>query len=396
MADQVPSPCIGVCKYDRGIGFCRGCGRTLEEIAAWTSNTAETQAAIRVAAEKRLRENAEGPRRYLSYIPLLLLPLIGCYLHHFSIPKDDFWRNRWHLKAHRAPPLEVDFQRIDPGEYFRATFHESEVSSELRKHNVVRIEPASNLMLRIESQTGDVPGIGNKPYDQHPACVAATCLTLFVFPVIQVQEHKANFILFDKTSREVLAKETITVRDRMFFGWLMIPGALLGRLSDNIYSGEEYRMRQYAVERFVARLSRRLGEEPALAIRLRETAAMRAGPVRVRIEYAESRPGANMPPELESALRSALARRGVEMSEDGIIVRVTVHGSLQVGTLGRSRRLEMTASVGGEGGPPPVRFQAAASWEKVSEKLAATVKNMLFTPRIPERAPKGPARSPRG
>jgi predicted Fe-S protein YdhL (DUF1289 family) len=31
------SPCTNVCVIDPGTGLCQGCGRTLEEIAAWTS-----------------------------------------------------------------------------------------------------------------------------------------------------------------------------------------------------------------------------------------------------------------------------------------------------------------------------------------------------------------------
>ena len=31
----VPSPCNGVCTIDQVTGFCAGCFRTLDEIAAW-------------------------------------------------------------------------------------------------------------------------------------------------------------------------------------------------------------------------------------------------------------------------------------------------------------------------------------------------------------------------
>ena len=34
-AAQAPSPCISICRMDAGTGFCEGCFRTLEEIAAW-------------------------------------------------------------------------------------------------------------------------------------------------------------------------------------------------------------------------------------------------------------------------------------------------------------------------------------------------------------------------
>lgn len=30
-----PSPCISICRMDAVSGFCEGCMRTLEEIAAW-------------------------------------------------------------------------------------------------------------------------------------------------------------------------------------------------------------------------------------------------------------------------------------------------------------------------------------------------------------------------
>lgn len=34
--ENVPSPCISVCRVDAGSGWCDGCLRTLDEIAAWS------------------------------------------------------------------------------------------------------------------------------------------------------------------------------------------------------------------------------------------------------------------------------------------------------------------------------------------------------------------------
>ena len=31
----VPSPCISVCRMDEATGWCLGCARTIDEIAAW-------------------------------------------------------------------------------------------------------------------------------------------------------------------------------------------------------------------------------------------------------------------------------------------------------------------------------------------------------------------------
>jgi predicted Fe-S protein YdhL (DUF1289 family) len=33
---DVASPCINVCEMDAASGLCRGCHRTLDEIAAWS------------------------------------------------------------------------------------------------------------------------------------------------------------------------------------------------------------------------------------------------------------------------------------------------------------------------------------------------------------------------
>lgn len=39
-AADVPSPCVKVCAMDPVAGWCRGCLRTLDEIARWGSMTA--------------------------------------------------------------------------------------------------------------------------------------------------------------------------------------------------------------------------------------------------------------------------------------------------------------------------------------------------------------------
>jgi predicted Fe-S protein YdhL (DUF1289 family) len=36
MQRDLPSPCISICRMDAASGFCEGCLRTIEEIAAWS------------------------------------------------------------------------------------------------------------------------------------------------------------------------------------------------------------------------------------------------------------------------------------------------------------------------------------------------------------------------
>lgn len=37
MTQFVPSPCVNVCRMDAASGWCQGCLRTLDEIAAWST-----------------------------------------------------------------------------------------------------------------------------------------------------------------------------------------------------------------------------------------------------------------------------------------------------------------------------------------------------------------------
>lgn len=43
---DVPSPCIQVCRIDPGSGLCRGCLRSLDEIAAWPDMSAREKRSV--------------------------------------------------------------------------------------------------------------------------------------------------------------------------------------------------------------------------------------------------------------------------------------------------------------------------------------------------------------
>ena len=54
------SPCLGICLMDPATRLCRGCLRTVEEIAAWYSATAGEKRAILVRlAERRAARGAD-------------------------------------------------------------------------------------------------------------------------------------------------------------------------------------------------------------------------------------------------------------------------------------------------------------------------------------------------
>ena len=52
-AEPVLSPCVGVCLMDSDSGFCRGCLRTLGEIAAWSGATGDDRRAIKASLPAR-------------------------------------------------------------------------------------------------------------------------------------------------------------------------------------------------------------------------------------------------------------------------------------------------------------------------------------------------------
>jgi hypothetical protein len=55
MTDQLPaSPCIGICIVDPATRRCRGCLRTVEEVASWYEATpAEKRALLATLAARR-------------------------------------------------------------------------------------------------------------------------------------------------------------------------------------------------------------------------------------------------------------------------------------------------------------------------------------------------------
>jgi predicted Fe-S protein YdhL (DUF1289 family) len=54
------SPCIGVCIIDPASGFCRGCARTIREIAGWLDFSAEERQRISSALVERQRSARKG------------------------------------------------------------------------------------------------------------------------------------------------------------------------------------------------------------------------------------------------------------------------------------------------------------------------------------------------
>ncbi len=61
----VPSPCVGVCSLDAGTGWCDGCFRTIDEIAAWGALDNRARREV----WKRLPARRASPRAQASSAP---------------------------------------------------------------------------------------------------------------------------------------------------------------------------------------------------------------------------------------------------------------------------------------------------------------------------------------
>ena len=59
--EPVPSPCNNVCRIDPDSGFCQGCLRTIEEIAAWSSLYADGRRAVWLALAGRAASESSPP-----------------------------------------------------------------------------------------------------------------------------------------------------------------------------------------------------------------------------------------------------------------------------------------------------------------------------------------------
>jgi uncharacterized protein len=65
-AGDVPSPCISICRMDAGSGFCQGCLRTIDEIAAWSRMSDADKRSVWRAIELRAEAGfliPEGDKR---------------------------------------------------------------------------------------------------------------------------------------------------------------------------------------------------------------------------------------------------------------------------------------------------------------------------------------------
>jgi predicted Fe-S protein YdhL (DUF1289 family) len=54
------TPCVGVCEIDRTVGLCRGCARTVAEIASWSRLTDAERRRIMVTLAARKTAVTEG------------------------------------------------------------------------------------------------------------------------------------------------------------------------------------------------------------------------------------------------------------------------------------------------------------------------------------------------
>jgi len=60
------SPCIEICEMNEQSGYCRGCFRTVDEIAGWGSFSADRKAAILRELAARRPTDEDNPQPSIS------------------------------------------------------------------------------------------------------------------------------------------------------------------------------------------------------------------------------------------------------------------------------------------------------------------------------------------
>ena len=58
---RVTSPCVNVCRMDEARRLCKGCGRTLDEIARWGAMSEDERRSIMARLPGRAQPAHEGP-----------------------------------------------------------------------------------------------------------------------------------------------------------------------------------------------------------------------------------------------------------------------------------------------------------------------------------------------
>jgi len=67
MAALIDSPCVKVCAIDATTGWCLGCGRSMAEIASWSTLAPERRAAVMGELEGRKAAIADREKRSRGY-----------------------------------------------------------------------------------------------------------------------------------------------------------------------------------------------------------------------------------------------------------------------------------------------------------------------------------------
>jgi predicted Fe-S protein YdhL (DUF1289 family) len=67
MTELIESPCVKVCAIDATTGWCLGCGRSMREIAAWTTLPLDQQRAIVSQLDVRKASILDREKRSRGY-----------------------------------------------------------------------------------------------------------------------------------------------------------------------------------------------------------------------------------------------------------------------------------------------------------------------------------------
>jgi uncharacterized protein len=59
--DEVPSPCINICRMHEATGLCEGCWRNIDEIALWSQLAADDKRSVLALTAARRADPSQQP-----------------------------------------------------------------------------------------------------------------------------------------------------------------------------------------------------------------------------------------------------------------------------------------------------------------------------------------------
>ncbi len=306
----------------------------------------------------------------MNPLRLLVVALAGllssCYIHYASVQESRFSSQDEYYERLKLPaPVKVDFQ------YFLTNADHMERLTEMVDISGALVRDSnSNLIFRTYQS-----GFSGKPFPGP----AVSCTTLLIIPSIGKTEHSSRFVLYEKSSGDVLYQDLYSVNDYNLFGWIFLPLFFITPFFDNFYMDLiDQQTREIAMRYFLSRLKQNMRKSPQLTQRLLASARMTVPRLKVRIVSLLDEKGVNRLSQYIDSLQSGLPRQEIDLDADGTGIIIQI---MRTFYLPGGNEYQIRLSIDRPGGQRrEVQLFAPTQPGLLVEKLAPAIKSIVYEP----------------